>query len=66
MARQGTPFVVKIHFIGEKSNEEIDNIFADFYIGQVKKVLDNHNLDGEKKLRVIDRLLTYFQTTRET
>lgn len=66
MARQGTPFVVKIHFIGEKSNEEIDNIFADFYIGQVKKVLDNHNLDGEKQLRVIDRLLTYFQTTRET
>ena len=66
MARQATPFVVKIHFIGEKSNEEIDNIFADFYIGQVKKVLDNHNLDGEKQLRVIDRLLTYFQTTRET
>jgi len=60
MARKSVPFKVVVHYTGKKSKAEIQEIYADFYVSHVKKVLDESGLSGIEKRAIIDRLIAYF------
>ncbi len=55
-----TPFSIKVHYVGEKSNDQLQELYADFYINQVKNQLIQSNLTQADKKKVIARLISQF------
>lgn len=67
MAPKSAPFKIVIHYTGTKSAAEVQSLYADFYIDQVKNTILSANLDGEGSKAVIDRLLDHYaKNTPET
>lgn len=60
MAPKSTPFKVVVHFVGQKSQSEMQKLYTDFYIEAVKNTLTNSNLTEESKQDVMNRLLSYY------
>ena len=61
MARKSVPFEVHVHYTGKKTRSEIQEIYADFYINQVKNRLENSGLSGDQKRAILERLIDYHE-----
>lgn len=61
MARKNVPFKVYVHYTGKKTKAEIQEIYADFYVSQVKKRLENSGLSGDQQRAILDRLIAYYE-----
>ena len=61
MARKSVPFKVYIHYTGKKTTAEIQEIYADFHVSQVKKRLENSGLSGDQKRAILEHLIAYHE-----
>lgn len=67
MAPKYTPITVILHFTGQKPKEEIQEIYSDFYIQNIRDRLVDSNLSDNERKMVIDRLIQHHsQPVEET
>ena len=60
MARKSIPFEVVIHYTGKKSKQEMQELYANFYIKRVKDTLDQSGLDEKNRRAILDKLIAYY------
>jgi hypothetical protein len=66
MAQRYAPFTITYTFTGKKSNDEIRDIYHEFYVRAISQNLNSSNLSDIEKKEIIDRLINYhLQTSPE-